>query len=250
MSAPISFKPKPLNRPGVSEAFLQAAGVVRVSDARHLCGVSHPGIWIPYRTISGKPVERDADGPRPFGRLRLDTPTDGRKYHQRAGSKPYAYLPHNLDALNSQTDLVIVEGEFKAMSLAECGVAAVGIGGISLGMQEGQFVPGLREVLQHFAPSRVLFLGDGDTSLLFDFSREAVKLAKKLASVPLLLPRIGLDGPGKGIDDAREAIGAEAFAGYWAARVTEAETVAADERAEDLALRLLKRESPEALRKP
>jgi hypothetical protein len=252
VTARISFARPAPTRPGVSPQNLEAANVrhVGAADAERLCGISQPGLWIPYRKPSGDPVHRDTDGPQPFGRLRLDTARDGHKYHQRAGSKAYGYLPHNLHELTAQPDLVVVEGEFKAMSLAEAGVAAVGIGGINLAVQEGQLVPGLREILHDVTFSRVLFLGDGDTSLIFDFSREAVKLAKALGEdVPVLLPRIGLDGPGKGIDDVREAIGTEAFPAYWAQLVANAEPVHADDSAEKLAVRLLKRESAEALRK-
>jgi hypothetical protein len=237
-------------RPGVSNAFLAAAGVAPVcgGEAKNLCGLAEPGLWIPYRTISGKPVTRDADGPLGYGRLRLAVAREDRKYHQRAGSAPYAFLPHNLADFTLTNDLVVVEGEFKALALAEAGIAAVGIGGINLAFHGGQIVPGLREVL-HELPSlaRILFLGDGDTSLLMAFSREAVKLAKKLPHLAVACPRIGLDGPGKGIDDVREVLGAE-FAAYWASLIAAAEPVSTDDTAEQLAVRLLLRETPQGLR--
>jgi hypothetical protein len=251
--SPISFvkKPKPpLNRPGVSDEFLATGDVYRVdaTEAKHLCGLAEPGIWIPYRTISGKPVATDTL--HGYGRLRLTYPREDRKYHQRAGSKPYAYLPHTLNLYSTSTDVVVVEGEFKAASLAEAGIAAVGIGGITSAFSDdGQFVPGLREAIQAPIPklNRVLFLGDGDTSLIFAFSREAVKIAKKLPDVQVILPRIGLDGPAKGIDDVRADRG-EAFPSYWANLVATAEPVSRDDTAEQLALRLLLRESPNAIR--
>lgn len=88
------------------------------------------------------------------------------------------------------------------------------------------------------------------TSLIFGFSREAVKLARALPSgVKVACPRIGLDGPGKGIDDVRAALGTDAFVDYWAALVAAAEPVPRDETPEALALRLLKRENPETINK-
>ena len=239
----------PFDRPGVSDPFLKHAGVRRItaSEAQHLCGIAEGGLWLPYRTIGGNPVERECDGPQPFGRLRLNVPTDDRKYHQRAGTKPYGYLPPNLHALTAATDLVVVEGEFKALALAEASIAAVGVGGINLAFTEDQLVPGLREAVQGFALKRILFLGDGDTSLLFAFSREAVRLAKALPSLAVVCPRIGLDGPGKGIDDCRAELGTE-FLPYWTKLVEEAEPVNTEDTAELLAVRLLKRESHSALK--
>jgi hypothetical protein len=233
----------------VSDSFLKQAGVRRItaSEAQHLCGIAAGGLWLPYQTIGGKPVERECDGPQAFGRLRLNVPTDDRKYHQRAGTKPYGYLPPNLHALTAATDLVVVEGEFKALALAEAGIPAVGVGGINLAFTEGQLVPGLREAVQSIALKRILFLGDGDTSLIFAFSREAVRLTKDLPNLAIVCPRIGLDGPDKGIDDCRAKLGTE-FLPYWTKLVAEAEPVSADDTAEQLALRLLKRESHSALK--
>lgn len=237
---PVSFikqSDRPFNRPGVSDATLIANGICHVAS----------GIEIPYRTISDKPVLRECDGGRPYCRTRLRTPrADGQKYAQPAGSKPYGYNPDGLHALHPENGLVVVEGEFKALSLAEAGIAAVGIGGITCGFQDGQLVPGLREVVANCGPAKVWFLGDADTSLIYAFSVEAVKFAKALAPTPVFLPRIGLDGPGKGIDDCREALGEE-FPAYWAKLVESAEPVDPKDRPEDVALRLFNRESDQAL---
>jgi len=168
-------------------------------------------------------------------------------YHQRAGSKPYGYLRDLRLLGEGKPDLVWVEGEFKALALCEAGIPAVGIPGITCAFSEdGQFIPGLRELLQNSSYKRILFLGDGETSLIYAFSREAIKIAKKLPDVKVLLPRIGLDGPGKGIDDVRAALGGD-FAAYWAKLVDEAEPVGVKDRPEDLALRLFMRESDQAL---
>ncbi len=244
----------PPSFPGISDVAVAAAGIRSVSpyEAEALCGLRVAGFWIPYSTAEGNRVQREGDGPQGFGRLRLFQPDHhGRRYTQRKGSKPYGYVvPGLLAPLLGQDTLVIVEGEKKALALLDAGVAAVGIGGISLALQDGQLVPGLREVMQARPDgTRVLFLGDGDTSLLFAFSREAVKLAKALRDYPVALPRIGLDGPGKGIDDARAALGADAFAAYWQSLANTAEPVSPDDTPEALAVRLFKRENPETLKK-
>ncbi len=238
----LSFAPAVLKRSGVSTQFLTDNHISRTSR----------GIEIPYFTHTGKPVQRECDGGRQFTRTRLHTPiSDGRRYTQPEGSKPYGYVAPAFAKVATdagQSLLVIVEGEFKALALLEAGVPAVGVSGITCAFQEGQLVPGLREVMQAGNWERILFLGDGDTSLIFDFSREAVKLAKEVLPVPLALPRIGLDGPGKGIDDVREKIGPEAFLEYWSKLVSEAEPVDPKESPEALAARLFCRESVEKLK--
>ena len=87
-------------------------------------------------------------------------------------------------------ELVVCEGEFKALALCEAGVPAVAIGGISSAMPGGELLPDLKKLLSKF-PSieTVYFLGDADTALNFEFSREAVKLAGALPEgVALRLP--------------------------------------------------------------
>jgi len=243
------YKAAPFNLPGVSQGYAEAAGVERLTaaEAEHRCGLKEGGLWFPYRSLAGEPIPLDGR-PGCYGRLRLNVPRDDRKYHQRAGTKARGYVPHNFHLLTAQNDLVIVEGEKKCLALAEAGVAALGVGGICSALSDGQFVPELNAAIQHMNLQRVLFLGDSDTSLIFSFSREAIKTARMLPEhITVVLPRIGLDGPGKGIDDVRQALGAE-FPAYWARIVAEAEPVSRDDTAEQLALRLFKRETQNALR--
>lgn len=242
MKTTISFSVALLARPGVSRAFLQQNGVNK-----------RPGgdIVIPYHTAAGNPVSRECDGGKQYCRTRLHkAKPDGQRYVQPEGSKPYGYVAPafaHVVASAGFDSLTITEGEFKALSLLEAGIPAVGIGGISCAFHDDDLVPGLREVFRENPWKRIYFLGDGDTSLIFDFSREAVKLGRKVSPIPVLLPRIGLDGPGKGIDDVREAIGAGAFPAYWATLVAKAEPVALKDEPEALAARLFLREKPETL---
>ena len=65
----------PVTRPGISEATLLGFAADR-HQARefNLLGQRYCGLYIPYGVyVEGKP----------FGRLRLDQPRDGRKYTQR-----------------------------------------------------------------------------------------------------------------------------------------------------------------------
>jgi hypothetical protein len=194
---------------------LARAGVQRVSaeQADALCGLSCEGLFIPYRTLDGADV---LDGNKPYGRLRLDRPVESKKYHQALGSRVHAYVPPGLADVPRGTDLFIIEGEFKALSLTEAGFPAVGISGFfGFAVKGGEaFVPELADVIERIAPSRVFFCGDGDTALNYQFAFAAVRLRALLGNVPVLLPRIPYEGPGKGADDCRHVLG-DAFGDWW-----------------------------------
>lgn len=203
MNAPVNGAA--VARPGIGADTLALLGVRRVGEAEafELIGQRFAGLFIPYGIhVDGKP----------FGRLRLDKPTDDRKYTQRSGSGVHPYLPA-LPGLEAQPDLVIVEGEFKAIALCEAGVRAIGISGFYGFQHEGELCHRLVRHLADHPAQHILFLGDNDTALNFQFADAAVKLAG-LVNVPVALPRIPLSMP-KGVDDCREQLGAEAFAPWW-----------------------------------
>lgn len=225
---------------------LSEAGV-READARDalaLIGYESPGLAIPYRTISGEPL---VVGGRPFFRLRLLKPTGSGKYRSRAKSGCQLYIPPGLRALLVPgCTLGVVEGEFKAMALVEAGFPCVGIGGITAACPRNasgdpQIIPALAAVITEIRPAKIAFIGDSDTALNADFSREAVKIAK-LAGVPVVLPRIPLDAPGKGPDDLRE-IWATEFTARWQAILDDADPVTAKTKPTTLVVRLLRREA-------
>jgi hypothetical protein len=244
---PTVLRPRPTpHRPGVSSAMLDRAGVrsITANESRDAIGYAAAGLLLPYRNADGSNLIVNG---KPFARLRVTDPGDGAKYLSPAKSGCQAYIPPGLDKLlGTGSDLVIVEGEFKALSLVEAGVAAVGIGGITSACPKGQdglpeLLPAIRRIIDEHRPTRLLFLGDGDTCFIEAFSREAVKLAK-VAGVPVVLPRIQIDAPGKGPDDLREALGPDGFRALWWKTVAEAEPVTAGTDPAALARRLLRRE--------
>jgi len=169
-----------LNRPGISAEFLRRHEIRQVDEfeAERLTGYKASGIIIPYPGIfSEKLVVND----RQFCRLRLDHPSNDAKYLSPRGCGVHLFVPQGPPFGH---ELVVVEGEFKAMALCEAGIRAVGIGGISCAMSGGELLPGLRKILNRHHPHTVFFLGDSDTALNFDFAREAVKLAGALATAP------------------------------------------------------------------
>lgn len=233
-------------RPGISPAMLAQAGVrlVNADEARALVGYSQPGLLVPYVTRNGQSVKIDG---KPFARLRLTNPTSSAKYLSPAGAGCQLYEPPGLRALLVPGCVLgVVEGEFKALALVEGGFAAVGIGGISSACpkndaDEPQLLPALAGLIAEVRPAKLLFIGDADTALIPDFAREAVKLAQ-LAGVPVALPRIPLDAPGKGPDDLCEILGTD-FAARWQTILDTSEAITAETKPPALAVRLLRRES-------
>lgn len=208
----------PFGRPGLSDDFLTHAGCHHVGsdDCVGLYGCRAEGIAIPFRDFNGLPI---IDSGKPFARIRLYSPTDTQKYHQRAGSGAHIYLPQNFRDLGRGSTLVLTEGEFKSLSLGEAGFAAIGLCGISGALRnvegEARLHDELVEVLEFHKPARVLFLGDSDAVLNSDFAREASKFrkimfeSKRFSFVQELRVAVCPLGGPKGADDVRGAMGTE-----------------------------------------
>ena len=236
-------------RPGISAATLAANHVRRVkaAEAEQLCGASMGGIWIPYRQIDDAPIREDNSD---FGRLRLAVDENGRKYHSRAGSRSHLFVSSALGGLVAQpgcSTIVLTEGEFKAMSLCEHGVAAAGVAGITNATPQNKLLGELQTLLEDWPVEHVVFAGDADVGINADFSRAMVKLSAALphdVDLSVIVP--GLESPAKGIDDVRGKLGAE-FGAYWDKLIDEAVPVPRGTPWESLALALLKRESPAAI---
>lgn len=194
----------PVSRPGISQETIIKAAIRRVKaiEALNLVGIEAEGILIPYFEINGEPVL--LNNGKPYGRLRLDEPTDDRKYTQATKSGSHAYLVPFIREFKEGLDLFLTEGEFKCLALIESGYQAVALPGL-YGYVEDELLPELKAALDFLKPSRVFFIGDSDTCLNYLFSIAAVKLAELIKPIPLLLPRLPLIGP-KGIDDLKEEL--------------------------------------------
>ena len=205
----------PVTRPGISAGMLFAAGIEHIdaATAQQRCGISQPGLWIPYRDLDGAPI---MDESAPYGRLRLDHPRGDRKYHQRSGSVSHVYFPPGLRPLLNSRYVVIVEGEFKALSLVEAGIAAIGISGFYGHTEKAgdafKLLPELATALQKGTLDYVYFLGDGDTAFNPQFADSACRLAEAFNRT-ILLPRIPVDQL-KGIDDCRGLL-RDRFISFW-----------------------------------
>jgi hypothetical protein len=204
-------------RPGVSDEFLARAGCrhVGADECVQKYGFRAEGIVIPFRFANGEPI---TDNDRPFARNRLYQATDEQKYHQRPGSGIHVYIPPTFDQSTKGSRLHITEGEFKAMSLAEAGYAAVGLCGFTGaarkttgagGKQDYALNEELVDILKTHQPAQIVFLGDADVVLNAQFAVEAAKFRRLLFTSKQFsfiekftvakLPLIGA----KGIDDLR-----------------------------------------------
>ena len=74
---------------------LKRAGIEHIDAATAFARTGQPysGLWIPYRNLDGSDMMHDG---KPFGRIRMDVPTDKQKYHQEYGSQVRAYLSPGL----------------------------------------------------------------------------------------------------------------------------------------------------------
>ncbi len=211
----------PLTRKGVTSETLAANGIYR-PDLKELVDKygfkeeDGPGFIIPYHSRTGEPI---IDGGRPYARLRRDTPKPDKfdkkkfvKYKQVFETDIHLYIPKGFDS-NYKDSLVIVEGEIKALSLVEAGIPALAIGGFWSYQNKGILNPELADILRTHKPNRLLYLGDNDTSHNADFARAAVRMAKLVSPVWVVLPRIPVDQE-KGIDDVRHELGPD-FPSFW-----------------------------------
>lgn len=230
-------------RPGISNEMLERAGVRHVSadEAKVLCGLAEAGLWLPYRNLDSSAI---LDGDKEYGRLRLDTPQEKKKYHQATGTSVHAYLPTMNMSDTNGNDLFIIEGEFKSLSLTEAGFSAVGISGFyGFGLKGGEeLVSELAAVIKQRKPTRILFCGDSDTAMNHQFAMAAVRLANLVKPITLVLPRIPLNSAGKGVDDCRAVLNGQ-FPDWWQERIAKAIEVTADADWARLAFELFEAES-------
>ena len=175
-----------IKRPGIIN--LESFGVRHSANPLNEVGISDSGLLIPFPHV--------VDG---FHRLRLDRPTGDKRYHQRAGSSPHVWLPPT----PNKGDLIIVEGEFKAMALCEAGYHAAGMSGFYGCMVDGRIHP---ELVPHITET-VYMLGDGDTALNPAWADAVLQFRKALSvRTHLRCPRLPYCGTrGKGVDDIRES---------------------------------------------
>lgn len=107
--------------------------------------------------------------------------------------------------------MVLVEGEFKALSLLELGLYTIGLPGFNIYLKDEngyrQLFRDLQLTFSREKIRRIFFIGDTDTATNFEFARQVAFLVGAVFPAQVFLPRIPFDHP-KGIDDCKEAMGA------------------------------------------
>lgn len=211
--SPTAYQCPPLDLtptlPGISKKCLEDAKVMhcREVDVYQWCGISAPGIILPYRDSRGNLIQ-DLHGA--FARVRLDSPKDCRKYHQRTGTSSHAYIPPAIWKYKRlQKVCHLVEGEKKALSMSDAGFCAIGLGGFfNFKNKDGSLVTELADLLPCFEEdTKFVFLGDKDVLTNFQFYQAACQLRELLSQFQFAVTCVPLDAPGKGVDDCRAALG-------------------------------------------
>ena len=239
--------------PGIAPNTVENAGLQHAdaSTALQLTGINEPGLLIPYRTIDGLTV---IDGNHTFYRLRLDYPRGSQKYHQRVGSSPHAYIPpHNVSSDRFE-EIILVEGEKKALALSDVGQIAFGISGFYGGVthaDDGRWVPvpELEEIRRICPPEKIYFAGDQDTLFNGQFYDAAIKLQEAFPSASIYCLQVPANAPGKGFDDCRAAMKPDEFAAMLQKAKQKAQSVQVGSKstAGSLALASLRAEWPEMI---
>ncbi len=223
-------------RPGISPETLAAAGVVLSTGNPDRPA---PGsIAIPYHDLTGQPTS--------FCRWRLPkTLPSGQKYDQADVSGTRAYIPPQFRSFPTGGDLVFIEGEFKALALVDAGIRAIGLPSFNVYVNDAEgrtrMLDGMTDAIRYAKPDRLLFVGDTDTATNYGFARNAAWLAGNVA-VPVLLPRLPFNGPGKGVDDIRATL-VDGFDAFWQDVIATAEDIDPKAGPGPVAVRLLTREA-------
>ncbi len=203
---------------GITPATIAANGLhsARPQDLSRLCGRRIPdgttGLLIPY------------DGADGFCRVRLFPPIpdgDGRqqKFGQPSGSPVRLYVPADVrDILGDpERALSIIEGEIKALALAQAGFPAVALGGVwnfrEKPLPDDSLIPDLEAVA--WAERIVYLVPDSDAwtneQVLLAVYRLARLLEARGATVLVVKIPAGPDGAKQGADDYLVAKGPAAF---------------------------------------
>lgn len=246
----------PKIRPGISNDTLQKLGIRHMPAAEavtvlEMKGSGASGLFIPFEGQTYK----GADGkPRPYGRMRLDSPIGDMKYYQPRNSGIHNYVLPGFTLHNG--DLLMVEGEFKAIALWEAGFPAIGTSGFYSWGKKQDYEPqaeakgprkiileaSFERVLTDLKPKRIVYVGDPDTALNLQFADAMIKLSAT-TKLPVALFRIEYAAPdGKGVDDIKEKMGDAKFKTWFQHGIDTAKVVPTGIDKADLFFSLIERE--------
>ena len=223
-----------LARSGISEKDADIAGIFSADSAKsEIYEEMHdaPALALPYHDPwTGDLIEFERDGEVwEFARVRyLDPPrrkqgfkkSKPQRYGQPKGSGVHPYFPivegwDWLDVIgDSRQEIVITEGEKKALAGCLSGFATLGLGGVSNFLERADLIPMLDRIDWKKRPVYICFDSDaaGNPDIITAEARLAHELGtKRGAEVHLVRIPDARDGSKQGIDDLVVSKGVEAF---------------------------------------
>jgi hypothetical protein len=151
-------------------------------------------------------------------------------------------------------EIILVEGEKKALALSDAGKIAFGISGFYGGAtrsEDGRWVPvpELEEIRRICPPEKIYLAGDRDTLFNGQFYDAAIKLREAFQSASIYCLQVPASAPGKGFDDCRAVMEPEAFSAMLQKAETKAHGVEVMDKSTvgSLALTSLRAEWPEMI---
>lgn len=165
-----------LRRSGISDASAFACCLSVTENAAEIDASlrAAPALVIPYHSAKGAPMLRD-DG-RPFLRVRYYdsggpagfVQKKPLRYSQPQGSGVRAYFPGNVDwsgvLSDASEELLITEGEKKAIAAAQAGFRCIGLGGVFNWLTAGSLLPELEEISWRDRAVFIVFDSDASTN--------------------------------------------------------------------------------------
>jgi hypothetical protein len=189
-----------------------SAELARILNCSRECQSCLGGLVIPYRGLDGKV--------NCFARVRPHIPRvrNGKriKYEQPKGAPLRAYFPAASLPLirDGETQILITEGEWKALALAQLGLAAIGIGGVDCWGKDGELIADLAAIDWTGRDVGIVFDYDPKPETRRNVASAMRRLAKALraagakAVYNIDLPP-GPDGGKQGVDDFLCAAGSD-----------------------------------------
>lgn len=205
----MTFEEK-LSESGISKDTAKKYGITEVASILKdiSAGPDAAAIKIPYYDINGNKLD--------FQRYRILKSNKGIfhkigfKYFQVKGSNVEVYLPRTIKwkdvaKINSE-DIIITEGEFKSIALAEAGYNGIGLGGVSSYQSKKQHQALIKPLNEFVWKDRnVCIIYDSDLNTNVNVRSSQFKLARILSDLGAIVSVAfvqSTDGAKYGIDDA------------------------------------------------
>ncbi|TWT86682.1 hypothetical protein Mal64_35110 [Pseudobythopirellula maris] len=207
---------------GIDQATAEAAGVYSEHDAKKLAALVGWKSW-PQRYGHGLVFEyRDLDGNLRFCRVKPERPPERNgkpaKYLQPGGEKSRAYFPPGVSSrlAGDGVEVVITEGEKKALSATKHGFSTIGLSGVwnfKPGGRVSVLLPDLERINWHGRKVFIAFDSDSTENASVASAEQVLSATLKSKGAIVKVVRIPASKPGdkQGLDDFIVSSGAPAL---------------------------------------